>query len=34
MVQINFHEILANSDIISIHTPLTNETEGMIGLRN
>ena len=24
-------EILSNSDIISIHTPLTNETEGMIG---
>ena len=26
-------EILANSDIISIHTPLTNETEGMIGFK-
>ena len=25
------HEILANSDIVSIHTPLTNETERMIG---
>ncbi|MDQ6723986.1 MAG: phosphoglycerate dehydrogenase, partial [Thermoproteota archaeon] len=27
------HEILANSDIVSIHTPLTNETERMIGPR-
>ncbi|MBA3750667.1 MAG: hypothetical protein H0X03_07250, partial [Nitrosopumilus sp.] len=24
-------EILANADIVSIHTPLTNETEGLIG---
>lgn len=27
----NLHKILANSDIVSIHTPLTYETEGMIG---
>jgi D-3-phosphoglycerate dehydrogenase / 2-oxoglutarate reductase len=26
-------DILAKSDIISIHTPLTNETEGMIGIK-
>jgi D-3-phosphoglycerate dehydrogenase len=26
-------EILSNADIVSIHTPLTNETEGMIGTK-
>lgn len=27
----NLHKILSNSDIVSIHTPFTQETEGMIG---